>query len=63
MDYQKLGAIGTIMIAFLTSLIGLITLIYYLYSMNIDLLRVIIGAIIYIDVILIFLYIIKRQPK
>ena len=60
MDYQKLNSVSNAIIAFVTSLGVLFALIYYMYIMiNITLIQAILGATIYIDIILLFLYILK----
>ncbi len=61
MDYNKLTAIATSMIAFSTFLGVLFAMIYYLYLIiNVTFLEALFGGIVYIDVNLLFLYVIKR---
>jgi len=63
MNQSKVNAIATSMIAFLTFLGVLSAFIYYFYSMNLltTLLEVGFLAIIYIDINLLFLYILKER--
>jgi len=63
MDYLKLTAIATSMIAFTGFLIGIFTIVYYSYQIKetINLLSVITGVYIYIVMNLLFLYVIKRE--
>ena len=61
MDYNKINMIATSMIAFSTFLGVLFAMVYYLYLIiKVNFFEVIIGGIIYIDINLIFLYILKR---
>ena len=60
MDHQKLNAISTAVIAYVTALGVLFAMIYYMFIMiNINFVEGILGTIIYIDIILLFLYILK----
>ncbi len=62
MSYEKLMAIATSFIAFSTSLGVLIALIYYSYQIKkISILEGIIISIFYIDVNLLFLYLLKKR--
>lgn len=61
MNYEKVNAIGTGVIAFSTFLGVLSAIIYYSYQIkNFDLAYGIIMSIIYIDINLLFLYLLKR---
>jgi|GEM_PF-6498548 hypothetical protein len=62
MDYLKLSAISTALLTFITSIGVLFAIIYYLFIMiEMRFLQIILTGIIYIDIILIFLYLIKRD--
>ena len=61
MDYERITAIATCVIAFSTFLGVLAAIIYYLYQIkDTKLLEVILWGIVYIDVNILFLYILKR---
>ncbi len=61
MKYEKINAIATCSIAFSTFLGVLAAIIYYLYQIKeTNLVEVILWGIVYIDVNLLFLYILKR---
>ncbi len=62
MNLYKISVIATSMIAFSTFLGGLIAMIYYFFLVReSNLLNVLIGGIIYIDINLIFLYILRKK--
>ena len=61
MDYERITAIATCVIAFSTFLGVLAAIIYYLYQIKeTNLIEVILWGIVYIDANLLFLYILKR---
>jgi len=60
MDYHKLMAVSTAVIAFATALGVMFALVYYTFLMtDANLLVAVLLGIIYIDVILIFLYVLR----
>ncbi len=62
MESSKLSAIGTSVIAFSTFLGVLFALIYYLYLIiNVTFLGASLGGIVYIDINLLFLYVLKKR--
>ena len=62
MDYPQVNAIATSMIAFTTFLGVLAAMIYYLYQIiEVNLFKVILLGIVYIDLNLLFLYYLKRK--
>lgn len=62
MNYQKLSAISTAVMTFATVLGVMFAFIYYLNTTtNISTLETILWAIIYIDIILMFLYTLTRN--
>jgi len=64
MDYIKINAISSAIIAFSTTLGVMFAIIYYFFIMiKINILQTLLLAIIYIDILLIFLYILKTKIK
>jgi len=62
MDYVKLNALSSAVMAFATVLGVMFALIYYLHNMiKINFIQIILIGIVYIDVILSFLYILKKN--
>jgi lipid-A-disaccharide synthase-like uncharacterized protein len=62
MDYNKISAIATSFLAFSSFLGVLIALVYYSFQIKkLNVFQVLIGAIIYIDVNLLFLYTLKKN--
>jgi hypothetical protein len=62
MDYVKLSAISSALLTLITTIGVLFAIIYYLFIMiKINLLQIILFTTIYIDIILIFLYLIKKN--
>lgn len=62
MDYSKVNAIATSFLAFSSFLGVLIAMVYYSFQIkNLSVLQVVVGAIIYIDANLLFLYILKKK--
>lgn len=64
MDYNKINAISNIMLGF-SSFIGiLIAMLFYIYQIKkMGVIEALLYAIIYIDIYLLFLYIIRRNLK
>jgi len=64
MDYEKLSAISTALLTFITAIGVLFAIIYYMFIMiHINIYQIILFAIIYIDIILIFIYLIGARLK